>query len=224
MLAALGSVAVGGATAVSTGAFSRTAAERSVSVAVSDDSDAFVGLVPGDTRLVREGPEGTVEIGLDGEGTPAEGVNLDAITRVGSLEAPSENYAFKVINQGTRSLMFKLSYYFTDTGWLDGGEGQSHLTFYAFDTGDSPTGRSVQNFPKQNGDNRDYPLAQPTGNGFGPNTEDDRFGVGEAYYVVIEVDTTGPAASVDDDLSGVAEVVARPETDGSGWDRTDPPI
>lgn len=40
----------------------------------------------------------------------------------------------------------------------------------------------------------------------------------------ITVDTTGPDAPLDDDLSGIAEFVARPETDGYGYDRTDPPI
>jgi len=46
MLAALGSVAVGGATVVSTGAFTSTSAERSVSVSVADDIDALLSLEP----------------------------------------------------------------------------------------------------------------------------------------------------------------------------------
>jgi hypothetical protein len=46
MLAALGSVAVGGAAAVSTGAFTSVSAERSVSVSVADDADALLSLEP----------------------------------------------------------------------------------------------------------------------------------------------------------------------------------
>jgi hypothetical protein len=224
MLAALGSVAVGGATAVSTGAFTSVSAARSVSVKVADDSDALVGLVAGDTEFVRQAGDGTLEIDLDGTGTPAEGVNFDAVTQVGDPENPEDDHAFKLINRGTRSLMFKLSYYFTATDWLAGGEGQSFLRFSVFDTGDPPTGVRSQAFPIQNGYNRDYPLGQPTGSEFGSNTSDYRFNVGEEYYVVIEVDTTGPAASLDDDLSGVAEVVVSPETSGGGYDRRDPPL
>ena len=224
MLAAVGTAAVGGATAVSTGAFTSVSAARSVSVEVADDSDALVGLVAGDTELVRQTGDGTLEIDLDGTGTPAEGVNFDAVTRVGDPENPEDDHAFRAVNQGTRSLMFKLSYYFTETDWLAGGAGQSFLRFSVFDTGDPPTGASSQAFPIQNGYNRDYPLGQPTGSGFGSNTGDYRFNVGEEYYVVIEVNTTGPAASPDDALSGVAEVVASPETGGGGYDRRDPPL
>jgi hypothetical protein len=49
-----------------------------------------------------------------------------------------------------------------------------------YDAGDSPTGSSSQDFPIQNGYNKEYPLAQPTGSGFGPkNTEDHAFNIGE---------------------------------------------
>jgi hypothetical protein len=88
--------------------------------------------------------------------------------------------------------MLKMSYYFTDPSWLDGGAGQSFINFTLYDTGDSPTGSSSQDFPIQNGYNKDYPLAQPTGSGFGSNSGGFRFNVGEEYYMVITVDTTGP--------------------------------
>ena len=222
LLAALGT-AVGGSTVLGTGAFTSVSADRSVSVEVADDSNAFLGLVPGDTGLVTE-DGGTLRINLDGTGTGASGVNFDAVTQIGSHENPAESHAFKIINQGTQSLMLKMNYYFTNTDWLNSGEGQSFIKFTIHDTGDGPTGSSSQKFPIQNGYNRDYPLAQPTGSGFGSNTSDYRFNVGEEYYMVITVDTTGPNASPDDDLSGIAEVVAKPETNGYGYSRTDPPI
>lgn len=46
MLAALGSIAIGSATAVSTGAFTSVSAERSVSVSVADDAKALLSLKP----------------------------------------------------------------------------------------------------------------------------------------------------------------------------------
>ena len=42
--------------------------------------------------------------------------------------------------------------------------------------------------------------------------------------VLRSCDTTGPDASPDDDLSGIAEFFAGQETDGGGYDRTDPPV
>jgi hypothetical protein len=223
VLAALGTAAAGGSTVLGTGAFTSVDANRSVSVRVADDTNAFLGLVPGETGLVTEN-NGALQISLDGTETSASGVNFDAVTQIGSHENPSNDHAFKIINQGTQSLMLKMNYYFNDTSWLDGGQGQSFINFTLYDTGDGPTGSSSQSFPIQNGYNRDYPLAQPTGSGFGSNTKDYRFNVGEEYYMVITIDTTGPKASTDDDLSGIAEFVAKPETDGFGYDRTDPPI
>jgi hypothetical protein len=218
-----GSLAAGGATALGSGAFTSVQADRSVNVRVADDSNALLGLVPGDTGLVTESG-GTLQINLDGTGTGAEGVNFDAVTQIGSLENPEEEHAFRIVNRGTQSLMLKMNYFFTDTSWLDGGEDQSFINFTLFDTGDAPTGSSSQDFPIQNGYNRDYPLAHPTGSGFGSNTGPYRFNPGEEYYMIVTVDTTGPDASRDDDLSGIAEFVVRPETDGGGYDRTDPPL
>lgn len=223
-LTTLGVAAAGTSAAVGTGAFTSVSADRSVNVQVANDSNAFLGLVPGDTGLVTEAG-GTLQINLDGTGTSASGVNFNAITQVGSHDDPENDHAFKIVNQGTQSVMLKMSYYFTDPSWLDGGAGQSFINFTLYDTGDSPTGSSSQDFPIQNGYNKDYPLAQPTGSGFGPtNTEDFAFNVGEEYYMVITVDTTGPGASPDDNLSGIAEFFAGQETDGGGYDRTDPPV
>ena len=72
---------------------------------------------------------------------------------------------------------------------------------------------------------KDYRLAQPTNSGFGQkNTEDYAFNVGEEYYMMIMVNTTGPDASPDDYLSVTAEFFAGKETDGRGHDLTDPPV
>jgi hypothetical protein len=222
-IATLGAAATGTSAAVGTGAFTSVSADRSVNVRVADDSNAFLGLVPGDTGLVTESG-GTLQINLDGTGTPAEGVNFNAITQIGSHESPEDDHAFKIVNQGTQSVMLKMSYYFTDTGWLDGGVDQSFINFTLYDTSGGTTESNSENYPKQNGYNRDYPVGMPTGSNDGSNTGDYRFNVGEEYYMVITVDTTGPDASLDDDLSGIAEFFAGQRTDGFGYDREDPPI
>jgi hypothetical protein len=55
------------------------------------------------------------------EEATAEGVNFDAVTQIESHENPGDNYGFKIVNQGTWSVMFKMSYYSVDPSWLDGG-------------------------------------------------------------------------------------------------------
>lgn len=44
-------------------------------------------------------------------------------------------------------MMLKMSYYFTNPGWLDGGAKQSFINFTLYDIEDSPTGSSSQDFP-----------------------------------------------------------------------------
>lgn len=223
-LAALGTAAAGTTAAVGTGAFTSVSADRSVSVQIATDSNALLGLVPGDTGLVSE-DGGTLQINLGGSATDASGVNFNAVTTIGDPDNPEDDYAFKVVNQGTQSVMLKMNYFFSETDWLGGGDvGKSFLKFQIFDTGDAPTGSASQKFPIQNGYNKDYPLPNPTGSGFGSNTEDYRFNVGEEYYVTLTVDTTGAKASMDDKLSGTAQFVAAKETDGGGYDRENPPI
>jgi hypothetical protein len=222
-IAALGAATAGTSAAAGTGAFTSVSADRSVSVQVANDSSAFLGLVPGDTGLVTESG-GTLQVNLDGTGTAAEGVNFNAVTQIGSHENPEDDHAFKIVNQGTQSVMLKMSYYFTNTSWLDGGAGQSFINFTLYDTNGGVTGHNSESYPRQNGYDKDYPVGMPTGGDSGSNGGDFRFNVGEVYYMVITVDTTGPDASPDDKLSGIAEFFAGQETNGFGYDRTDPPI
>jgi hypothetical protein len=98
MLAALGSAAVGGATAVSTGAFTSVEANRSVSVSVADDSDALLALdqsSAGPNSEYATVSDGEVSIDIDnsddGGGT---GLNQNAVTNIFDI--------FRVRNQGTQ--------------------------------------------------------------------------------------------------------------------------
>jgi hypothetical protein len=220
-LSALGVAATGASAAVGTGAFTSVSADRSVSVQVASDSNAFLSLVPGDTGLVTESG-GTLQVNLAGTGTAAEGVNFNAVTQIGSRENPEEDYAFKIVNQGTQSMMLKLNHYFTDTEWIGSrGSDQSFIRYTLIDT---DGGRSVQAFPNTVKTRKEKSLGMPFGTSFGSSNYDRRFNVGEGFFVVITIDTTGATASLDDDLSGVVEITADKSTSQDTWKATDPPI
>jgi len=105
MLAALGSVAVGGATAVSTGAFTSVSAERSVSVSVADDSQALLALdgSSGDNSAYSDVSGGVVSVDLDINDTEngGAGVNKGATTRIFEM--------FNIQNQGTQDAVVYVS-------------------------------------------------------------------------------------------------------------------
>ena len=220
-IAALGAATAGTSAAAGTGAFTSVSADRSVSVQVANDSNAFLGLVSGDTRLVTESG-GTLQVNLDGTGTPAEGVNINAVTQIGSQENPKDDYAFKIVNQGTQSVMLKLNHYFTDTDWIGGrGSEQSFIRYTLIDT---DGGRSTQAFPNTVKTRKEKSLGMPFGTSFGSSNYDRRFNVGEEFFVVITIDTTGAMASLNDDLSGIVEITADQSTSQDTWQATSPPI
>jgi hypothetical protein len=110
VLAGLGSLTAGGL-AVGSGAFTSVNAERSVSVATSRDSDAYLELVPigRGFRSATDGPElefnipGLGETGDDGynEQDP-EGVGVDSVYRFGRDGQADEPGLFEIRNQGTQ--------------------------------------------------------------------------------------------------------------------------
>ena len=98
MLAALGSAAVGGATAVSTGAFTSVEANRDVSVNVADDSSALLTLdqsSAGPNSEYAAVTDGEVSIDLDNsDDGGGAGLNQNATTNIFDI--------FRVENQGTQ--------------------------------------------------------------------------------------------------------------------------
>ena len=218
-LTALGVTAAGGAGAIGTGAFTSVSANRQVNVALSEDTSAFLGLVAGDTGLVTNAGN-TLQVNIDGTNASGTGANMDAVTTIGDPDNPADEHAFKVVNQGTQAVMFKMNYYFDETAWIqNSGQGQSHINFKAF--GDQ--GSSSRDYPDQRGYNRDYSLGQPEGSADGNNAGSYKFTPGEEYYVVITIDTTGPNASKDDDLSGTAVIQADTSTSQDSWYPNNPP-
>ena len=220
-LATLGTATAGTSAAVGTGAFTSVSANRSVSVRTADDSNALLGLVPGDTGLVEES-DGTLQVNLDGTGTPASGVNFNAVTQVGSHENPEDDHAFKIVNQGTQSVMLKLNHYFTNTEWI--GSKDAEQSFIQYTLIDTDGGRSTQTFPNDFNTRKEKSLGMPFGTSFESSNNDRRFNVGEEFFVVITIDTTGSEASLDDDLSGVVEIFAGQSTKQDTWEATSPPI
>jgi hypothetical protein len=101
MLAALGSAAVGGATAVSTGAFTSVSANRSVSVNVADDSDALLALTTedaGSNSAYAETDGQTLGIDITGDNGAigGDGINQNATTIIRDI--------FDIRNQGTQAV------------------------------------------------------------------------------------------------------------------------
>lgn len=227
-LAGLGALATGTAAAVGTGAVSSVSAGRSATVALASDSNAFLQMEAGPSAMVKE-TNNTVELKLDGTwGNGGSGVNMDAVTTIGNPDNPSNDYAFKIKNQGTRDMMFKMNYFFENIGWVNNydGDGQSHLKFEVFDvsTGGNDNGGSAsRTYPNQVGNGRqDRSLGNPVGQPYGRNSEYYRFDAGEELYIIVSVDTTAPDASKDDDLSGTAIIQAKTNTQGDSWTTADP--
>ena len=99
-LAGVGALASGSAAAVGTGAFTNVSAERSVSVNVASDSNAYVGVDTsvGENANFSELNGGQVEVSLDGDGVAGEGINRNSNN--GFLEL------FEVQNQGSNTAFF----------------------------------------------------------------------------------------------------------------------
>jgi hypothetical protein len=146
MLAALGSVAVGGATAVSTGAFTSVQADRSVEVEVAGDSGAFLSLkeVSGSENaqyVEKSGDAVSLDFSADdGDGSSVAGkgagFNSDATTQINDL--------LVVENQGTQAVGFYVDI-------TDAGAGEDFVTIEATSSGSD--GPSSDNVAYDGGDN-----------------------------------------------------------------------
>jgi hypothetical protein len=99
LLIGMGSLTVGGAAAVGTGAFTSVEADRSVNVAVADDANAYLGLDDIDSspnsQYIDTGGDQIV-LKLDSTDNSGSGFNADAETRIDDL--------IRVSNQGTQTI------------------------------------------------------------------------------------------------------------------------
>jgi len=197
-LVGMGSLAAGGAAAMGTGAFtSATIADRSVSVGVAEDDTSTVALNPGTNPDITIGEDGELELDLTGD--EGEGVNIDSVYTWGSHSNPTSTYAFSLTNQDENtfdSVVFK--YTLNDDSWITNSttfDNQSYLRFTTYNIGGfASTDMQAPNYAlsTQNPTSRD--MLEPH-NAL-------QFNPGDSWYVVVDVDTTGVDASVDDKIGG----------------------
>jgi len=221
----LGSLAAGGAAATGTGAFTTVEAERNMSVARVGDQSAYLGLTGGSADGVDEyvsgsdGGEMSISLTGNGEGS---GVNMNAVTTIGDPDEPETEYAFKISNNGTQAVSLFLSYDFDDASWVNEGQygdvDQSFIAVKGFgvnlpDSGGAQWGRTAQFPPQRDGHNTNDAIS---GEESGTTPEQQIYAgnryyelpVGESWYFVIKVDTTGDDAQISDDLSGTLQIRA----------------
>jgi hypothetical protein len=200
-LLGFGSLIAGSAAALGTGAFSSASIpERQVTAKVANDENAQVALVPGEDPDVSLSNDG--ELTLDLTGSDGEGVNINSVYTWGDPEDPANDHAFKIVNNDERDYGIAMDYFFSNTEWISNhGNGQSYLRFELYDLSPSNSGWSAENYPHQSY-NKDYSLGGPTGDSTPHGSYS--FNSGEEYYMIVKMDTTGPNASIGDDLSGTA--------------------
>jgi hypothetical protein len=202
-LIGLGAVAAGSAAAVGTGAFSSaTVPDRHVSVEIDDDANSQIALVPGDDPDVTIGGDG--QLRLDLEGADGEGVNINSVYTWGDHDSPSDDYAFKIVNNDDQDYDdVVLTYEVDDDSWIDNSttyNNESFVRFTAYGSGDPNGYWGSMKCPNNqlgtpNPVSRNLPTSGPVD-----------FEVGQELYIVVDVDTTGVDATMDDDLTGTLTI------------------
>jgi hypothetical protein len=97
-LAAIGSLAAGGAAVMGTGAFSSVSTARTVNVRVATDENSYLGLKPTGDRASQE--KGQLKLDFSGSSTGAMGLNPNSRTEfldVFEIENQGENPAFVAV-------------------------------------------------------------------------------------------------------------------------------
>ncbi|MFW5905585.1 MAG: hypothetical protein ACOCUO_01920 [archaeon] len=199
-LIGLGALGAGSAAAMGTGAFSSASIpDRQLTVAIDSDDESIIALVPGDDPdiFLSSNPG---ELVMDLSGDDGEGVNINSVYTWGDHDNPEDDHAFKIVNNDDQDYddLF-LGYELEDDSWVDLSTthtNESYIRFSAYGAGD-PDGHwgSVKCPNNQLGTPNPVSRNMPTS---GPVD----FEVGQEVFVVIDVVTTGAAATTDDDLSG----------------------
>ena len=209
-LATVGSLTAASAAGIGTGAFTTASVEdRTVTVAIDEDDESQIALIPNDDHPgIEINDDGELEIDLTGDS--GEGVNINSTYTWGDPDDPENDYAFKIANATSQEYDdLILSYELDDDSWVDNSTTYDNESFIRFDTfgqGD-PDGYwgSIKcpnnQLSTPNPVSRNMPTSGPVD-----------FEAGQEIYVVIDVDTTGVLATLDDDLSGKLTI----EVDGPG--------
>lgn len=94
LLIGLGTAAAGTSVVMGTSAFTTVSSPRQVTIRVSEDSEALVGLDAGDPDVVKQNDGGELEITTEDFGA----FNEDATVEIGNIDDPSDTPAFTVTN------------------------------------------------------------------------------------------------------------------------------
>jgi hypothetical protein len=181
-LIASGALAAGGAAAMGSGAFSSVEAERSVSISVENDTNAYLAMEAADNPNGNEyvsSDGGTLELSIGDNGNGG-GVNKDAVTEFAEL--------FTITNQGTQQIFWWISY--------DPADGQGGFPDVQGTPGDEqdPSGlQDIEFFVANDDQVINFPENQ-SANGSG-------LGVGDSETVGLRIDTRDhPNLDADDPL------------------------
>lgn len=121
-LIGIGGSAVGGSALIGSGAFDRIESDRGISVAVSEDPDAYLGLGPCDSphgdEYVRLDENGHLRVDIGANSADGEGVNTNSRTWFDDV--------FQLCNQSTDSACVWIE---DDEEWLS-EDGERRIEFY----------------------------------------------------------------------------------------------
>jgi hypothetical protein len=197
MLTAVGALAAGSAAGIGTGAFSTaTIPDRQVTVAVEQDDEATIALVPGnDPDISLSSNPG--ELQLDLTGANGEGTNINSVYTWGDPNDSHNDYAFKIVNNDESDYDdLVATYELDDDSWVDHATTNGNESFINFQVFNGSGYWAAFKCPNNqlstpNPVTRNLPTSSPVD-----------FEAGQTLYVVVTVDTTGQYATIDDDLSG----------------------
>jgi len=171
----IASVAMGSA------AFTSGSVDRTATVDVVGDDQAFTGLQAGDSVVVQQSNGGQLSIDFS-QASNANGINGDANYTIGDKTGDFENstgsYAFNITNNDGSAHDYTLSYAFTGSQ-----SSNSTVTFTVYDSTDTQIASASDSTDGS------FSLA-----------------AGETAYVVMEVDSTGATKS--NDLDGDVTITA----------------
>lgn len=190
-LLALAALILLASTAFSSSAFTSTTLERDADLTVVTDAAAYVALIDGHPNggLVEQTGDGMLTIDFTRGG--AHGANARALFELGASQAPVNDHAFKIVNQGTQTRDFQFRYTL-DSSAADGSSTTQNLRFtFYHDTGSDGTVDTT------------YSLSEHPGSNHVIITD---VASGDTIYAVVTVDTRGLSAA--SDLSGTLDVRA----------------
>jgi hypothetical protein len=147
-IAAMGSLAAGGAAATGTGAFTSVQAQRAVDVAVATDNDAYLALKPTGDRATTDS-DNQLKLDLESSNNGSSGLNPDARTAFTDI--------FEIRNQGDNDVLVAVG--LSQENIYENGSSQGNAEPHLFDTS------GVSGFVY------DEDPASGTGSGLGPNAD-----------------------------------------------------